>query len=142
MSASAIADGIITIFTAASPFGAQHVTKNNYALMETSACAIVVQSIRNQTAPYAYGRNGQWKDSRTFFLDCWLKETGNPQSDLNNLLTFQDDVEYVLRNNDTLNDTARGISEIRMERDPEAVWVYGGQQWFRLFCEVDCWELA
>ena len=139
MSASAIADGFVSIFSSASPFGSTTVTKNDYAIMETTACAIIVQSVRNQSGPEAYGQ--QRMQNRTFFLDMWLKETGNPQTDLNNLLAFQDEVEYVLNTNPTVGGMVKDTNQYRIERDPETVWVYGGQQWFRLFGEVDCWEL-
>ena len=136
MSGSAITDGFVTVFTNASAFGDGNVSKD-YRPLDTSGCVIVVQPQRRTTERIAYGLNGPRRKEYTFFLDMWMKASGDAANDMVRWLTFEDQVELELQVNEDVNDTVDMMGEIRLERPRDAAWEYGGQLWYRTFCEVD-----
>lgn len=136
MSGSAIADGFVTVFTNASAFGAGNVGKN-YKALDTAGCNIVVWPRYRETRPHAYGRGGPREKDYTFFLDMWLTDTGDAANDFNRWLSFEDLVELELQANETVNSTVDFMGDVRMERQRDVTYEYGGQQWYRTLCEVD-----
>jgi len=136
MSGSAIADGFVTVFTNASAFGDACVGKN-YSRLDTSSCVIVVQPARRATTRIAYGLNGPRHREYTFFLDMWMKSSADAANDMIRWLTYEDEVEAVLVANEDVSSTVDGMGEVRLERPRDGAWEYGGQLWYRTFCEVD-----
>ncbi len=136
MSGSAIVDGFITVFTNASNFGAENIAKD-YKRLDTSACLIVVQPARRSNERIAYGLNGPRHKELTFFLDMWMKESGDATNDMTRWLEFEDRVEDEVQANEDVNGTVDGMGEVRIERQRDTYPEYGGQIWYRSFCEVD-----
>ena len=129
MSASAIADGLVTLLSAASVFGAGNVSKNSYQVLETSTgSCVVVQWTRLTSRAMTFGnlRHRVWN----FQLRCFIRDTGDAGAVLNRVWTATDGILACLESDDTIQGTAKEIDDISGTRDPEGAFVTpGGGTW-------------
>jgi len=118
MSASAIADGLVTMFSAASLFGASMVSKDSFQILESSSgsCLMVGWTGLTDTAMnFGNGKERHW----TFNLHCYIRDTGNAVGVMDKVWTATDLIIACLDSDDTIQGTAQGIDSISGHNDPE-----------------------
>jgi hypothetical protein len=131
MSASSIADALVTMLSATSAFGACMVSKNSYQILESAAgsCAVVQWtnlSSRRTTHGGAGGNRNRWWD---FQIRCFIRDTGQPTAVLNRVWTATDLVLGTLEADETILGTADELGDVNGSRDPETVFTVGGATW-------------
>jgi hypothetical protein len=139
-SASAIKDGFMTGLSAASVFGSGQVDTNYGVLESTSACCCVVSlaGYENEAMTFGNNRDETW----TFFLQVYLKDTGDPLTLKNNVFAATDKVISYLKEDDTIQGTAKGLGRTLASHDPEVAFVVGGFSWLpvEFMVEVQAWD--
>ena len=129
-SASAIADGLVTMFSAASLFGAGNVSKNSYQVLETSAgSCMVVQWVRYNSTPMTFGTPMAARKIWSFSLKCYVRDTGDPGATVNRVWRATDNVVACLAADDTILGLVDEIGAITATRDPELGYTVGGATW-------------
>jgi len=130
MSASAIADGLVTMLSAASVFGSGNVAKNSYQILETStgSCA-VVQWTRLISNPMTFGDPRSRQRTWNFQIRCFVRDTGDPNAVLNRVWSATDGIIACLESDDTIQNTAQSLNSISGTRDPESAFTVGGATW-------------
>ena len=129
-SASAIADGLITMFSAASQFGSGNVSKNSYQVMETSAgSCLIVQWTGYSHRPQVFGSPANTRRTWRMNLKCYIRDTGNPVATLNRVWTATDNILNCLYADDTLQGTVDMLTSVEANRDPETAYTAGGATW-------------
>lgn len=139
-SASAIKDGFITGLAAASVVGPEQVS-TNYAVMEsTAACCCVVSLTGYENGAMTFGNSRE--ETWTFYLQGYLKDTGNPIALKNNVFAFTDKIISHLKSDDTVQGTAKGLGRVLVSHDPEVAFVVGGVTWLpvEFSVEVVAWD--
>jgi hypothetical protein len=131
MSASSIADGLVTMLSAASVFGTGMVSKNSYQVLESSSgsCAVVqwtgLTSQRTTYGGAGANRNRTWN----FQIRCFIRDTGQAPEMINHVWTATDLVLSTLESDETILGTADELGDINGSRDPETVFTVGGATW-------------
>ena len=131
MSASAIADGLVTMLSAASVFGPGMVSKNSYQILETASgsCAVVqwtgLASHRTSMGGAGANRNRLWD----FQIRCFIRDTGQPTAVMNRVWSATDLVLSTLESDESINGTAEELEDVTGTRDPETVFTVGGATW-------------
>jgi hypothetical protein len=131
VSASAIADGLVTLLSAASVFGSANVTKDSYQVLESSACACAVV----QWSGFSSGRmthGGAGGDRRrvwSFQVRCFIRDTGQPEALLRRTWIATDKFVSAIESDPTIQDTADDLGDITGYHDPERVYSVGGATW-------------
>lgn len=138
--ASAIKDGFVTTLSAASVLGSEQVS-TNYAVMEsTSACCCVVSFTGYENTAMTFGNDRE--EAWMFYLQGYLKDTGNPITLKNNVFAFTDKIIRALKDDDTVQGTAKGLGRVLISHDPEVAFVAGGATWLpvEFSVEVLTWD--
>jgi len=131
MSASAIADGLVTMLSAASVFGPGMVSKNSYQILETTSgsCAVVqwsgLTSRRTSMGGAGANRNRWWN----FQIRCFIRDTNQPTAVMNRVWSATDLVLSTLESDESINGTAEELEEVIGIRDPETAFTVGGATW-------------
>ncbi|MFA6016436.1 MAG: hypothetical protein WC742_15365 [Gallionellaceae bacterium] len=142
MSASAIADGIITNLSAASVFGTGRVSKTSYQILESSACqAAMVHWTRLRSTPSAFGNPRDRERTWNFNIECFLRDTGDPIQLKTRIWSLTDTVIASLESDDTLQGTCDSLSEIAGTHDPKSGLDVGGARWLTMDFNVEVTEL-
>jgi len=129
-SSSAIADAIVTMFSAASQFGSGNVAKNSYKILETSTgSCLTVQWVRYNSTPLTFGVPMTGRKRWSFSLKCWIRDTGNPTAAVERVWKATDNVVDCLMADDTLQGTVDFLNNINAFRDPELAITVGGATW-------------
>lgn len=129
-SSSAIADALVTMFSAASLFGPGNVAKNSYKILETSTgSCLTVQWVRYNSTPLTFGTPMSGRKTWSFSLKCWVRDTGNPTAAVERVWKATDNIVSCLAADDTLQDTVDLIGSINAFRDPELAITIGGATW-------------
>lgn len=138
--ASAIKDGFVTGLSAASVIGPEQVSTNYAVLESTSACCCVVSLTEYENEAMTFGNNRE--EVWTFFLQGYLKDTGNPITLKNNVFAFTDKIIAYLKSDDTIQGTANGLGRVTAIHDPEVALIVGGQTWLpvEFSVEVQSWD--
>ena len=138
MSASAIADALVTMYSAASAFGSRSVGKD-YAVLEAATASGLVIGWQNVTqSPQAYGSPRSTERLWTFALEAFAKDTGanvNPRT-----LAVVDTVLNVIKADDTLQGTVTEVISIVGARSPGEAFTVGGATWLRMNFELQARE--
>jgi hypothetical protein len=127
LSASAIADALVTMFQAASAFGPAGAGKD-YSVMETgSGSAVVISWQGIAHAPQTFGDPTLKENIWQFALQAYVKDTGsnvNPRT-----LTLADIVISTIQNDDTLLGTVDQVIGLTGSRAPGEAYSVGGNTW-------------
>lgn len=137
-SASGIADALVTMFSAASLFGPGNVAKDSYKILETATgSCLTVQWVRYSSTPLAFGVPMSGRETWSFNLKCWVRDTGNPVAAVNRVWKATDNIINCLLADDTLQGTVDLVSGINAARDPELAITVGGATWLPFELTVD-----
>ncbi len=139
-SSSAIADALITMLSAASVFGTNMVTKNDYSVLEKAAgsCATITWTNLKSVA-VAFGNDRE--RSLTMRVDVFVRDTSNPIEVLNNVYTAGDVAVTCLEADDTLQGTVNMVDAIQATRNPDRFVQAGGVTWLPVEILVEVTEL-
>ena len=135
-SASAIADGFLALFGAASQFGTTGVSKNSYQVLESvSGSCLVISCVGLNSSFMTLGgdRRYHW----TFRLKYWIRDTGDAVATINRTWTVIDNIISALASDPTVQGTAQEIQTIQATRDPESAEVVGGHAWLPIIYDVE-----
>lgn len=137
-SASAIADGIVTLLSAASAFG-QSVSKNSYQILESSGSAVIVQWSRINLLPNSLGGS---EDARVwdFSLRCFIRESGDLPGNLEKTWLATDKVINCIESDPTLQGTVNDTRSISARHEIESSYNIGGATWTVLSFNIECVE--
>ena len=140
MSASAIADALVTMLSATSALGTGSVA-TNYSVLESSSGSCAVVGWTGFTSnPDTFGdpreRSCQW----TMLIQGFVKDEGDPVATMNRVLATVDTIQAVINSDDTLQGTVEETLQLRGDRDPDTAVLTGGMTWLPLRVEVDCQE--
>lgn len=130
-SASAVADGFVTLLGAASCLGSGNVpvdsvSKSSYAVLETAAsAACVVAWTSYGSQPQRGTRHQMWN----FQLRLFVRDLGNPIQTLERSFSVPQLVIDTIESDLTVQGTAVEIQNIAMTNTPGDVWETGGQFW-------------
>ena len=142
MSGSAIADGLITMLSAASAFGSDAVAKDFSVLERSSGSCCVVSWRRFVSVPAAFGdptaKDRQW----THTIMGFVKDLGDAKSTLGRVMKFGDVVLGVIEANDSLQGTVNSVDRVEGGRDLNAAVRVGGANWIPIFIDVVSTELV
>lgn len=143
MSASAIADGLVTVLASASVLGSGAVSRNSYQVLESASdSAAVVSWLSLRSRPQAFGdpraRQREW----TFQVELFTKDLGDPAAAMDRQLAAMDKVVQAIESDDTLQDTAEASGEVRISREVGTVRNYAGAAWLYASLEVDVSEFV
>lgn len=139
MSASAIADGIITQLSATSALGSGAVDTNYHVLERISACAAAVVSWnRFEEHDITFGGSGEtmW----TFSAEGFVKDTGDPDTATTGVQACADTIISAVRTDKTLQGTCEEVTAIRGSHTPGEYLVTGGATWLPIRVEIDVRE--
>jgi hypothetical protein len=141
MSASAIADGFVTMLSATSVMGAGMVSKNSYQVLETStgSCA-VVQWTNMRSGPSVFGANYQSRRMWTFLIYAFIRDTGQAEAVRNRLWTATDTILTAVENDPTVQGTAFAVRGVTGNYQPEQFVQAGGATWLPASFSVDVEE--
>jgi hypothetical protein len=140
MSASAIADGIITNLNAASVLGSGGASKN-YEVMElTSGCCAVVGWTGGVSTPVTFGTPAQrgW----THTIEAYIKDTGDHPAVMKNNFALVDKLIATIESDLSLQGTVQIVSEVRARRTPGEAVSLGGMTWYPMVVELDSTEFS
>ena len=130
MSASAIADGLVTLLGSASVFGVGRVRKNSYEVLETSASSCcVIQWIGLNSDHTTFGNPYSPERTWDMKLDVYVRDTGNSQATMDRVWTVTDMTINALDSDPTIQGTVDMIRTIRARRDPNQFAEIGGAVW-------------
>lgn len=140
MSASAIADGIVTMLTATSAFGTNGAA-THYRVLESQSASCCVVSWRGlRMIPHTFGDPPDTERIWTFLIETFSKDTGNPLDVLSRTKSCISAVADVMAGDDTIQGTAENMPEMRAEKLPRLGLVIGGATWIPMDVEVDIRE--
>jgi hypothetical protein len=143
MSASAIADAIVTNLSAASVFGAGGVSKSSYRVLESMSGSCAVVSFADMMArPVTFGSPRKFDSDWTLEVTIFIKDTGDPSALLNKVFTATDGTLASLRSDDTLQGTSDGIVQISGGFEPGRAVETGGFTWLPVTFRVVVRELG
>lgn len=141
MSASAIADALVTTLSSASRFGPKSAALDYGVLETTNASAVVISWVGLKAQQDQFGDKPDSGRLWTMLLDTFSKDTGNSKAVLSRTLACVDDVLGALSDDPTLQGTVNRITEIRGDRDIDRGYeTAGGGTWLRMAIEVDVEE--
>ena len=141
-SPSAIADALVTMFSAASMFGSGNVAKNSYKILETSTgSCLTVQWTRFTSTPMTFGVPMSGRETWSFSLKCWVRDTGNPFAAVDRVWQATNNIVACLAADDTLLGTVDFVSGINAARDPEMSISVGGATWLPFEFTLDAVQL-
>jgi hypothetical protein len=142
MSASAIADGLLTNLSAASVFGSGNVSKNSYQILESSCCqAALIHWTRLISKPTTFGNPRDRERIWNFNIECFLRDTGDPIQLKTRIWSLTDTVIASLESDDTLQGTCDSLGEIAGTHDPKSGLDVGGARWLTMDFNVEVTEL-
>ncbi len=142
MSASAIADGIISNLSAASVFGTGNVSKSSYQILESSACqAAMVYWTRLTSEPATFGNPRDRDHIWSFTVECYLRDTGDPVQLLNRVWSLTDTVIASLESDDSLQGTCDALNTITGAHDSKSALNIGGATWLTFDLNLEVVEL-
>ena len=130
--ASAIADGLVTLLSAASMFGSTGVSKDSYQVVETSTCSAVVRFVGLHSEAVGFGRPPDRQRTWQFNIKCYVRDLGDPQSTINRVWLCADKVVSCLESDDTIQGTADRVDNIDVTHNPERAETTGGGTWLTL----------
>ena len=143
MSASAIADGFVTMIGSASLLGAHAVRKDSYEVLETSASACCVIQLTGATSESTtFSNTYSPEQSWGFSLDVFVRDTGNSQAAMNKVWAVTDNIMNTIEADSTIQGTADSVRSISYSRDPERLLNVGGAIWLPMKFDVNVieWE--
>ncbi len=118
MSASTIADALVTMLSAASSFGTSAVAKD-YSVMDSCSASCCIVTWRGMTSKQStFGPN--WERTWTHTLHGFVKDTGDQQALLGRTISFIDNVRAVVEGDPTLQGTVDNVTDITGRRDVSA----------------------
>lgn len=136
-STSAIADTLVTMFSAASQFGPGNASKDSYQALETSTgSCMLVKWTRYQGQPMTFGSN-QPRQTWNFNLKCYLRDTGDPSVVLGKVWTATDNIINCLADDATLLGVVDDVINVSATHDPETAYTVGGATWLTLEFNVE-----
>lgn len=131
MSASAMVDALIYLYSAASLFGANNVGKEVYDVLEKSSgsCLVVsVVGLKSDNQAGFGGRQHWWQ----YQLDAFIKDTGDPFAFKNRSLLTVDNVVKGIESDFTIQGTAVMIGDLQMARETDrAIVTTGGLTYYQ-----------
>jgi hypothetical protein len=133
-SASAVADGFVTMLSATSCLGAggtlvESVAKDSYKVLETAASAACVVSWTGFASTPSRGTREQvWN----FQLRLFIRDLGNPIQTLQRSYSVPQLVLNTLHSDLTVQGAAVEIQNITGTNTPGDVWETGGQIWLHI----------
>ena len=139
-SASAIADALVTMLSAASVFGSGNVNKNSYKVLETAACSAAVislNSVRSVAVAFGNDRERTW----SMGINAYIKDTGDPSDALNRVFNIADKVVACLDADDTILGTIDKVTNISITRNENKFTQAGGSVWLPVDIVVELTEL-
>lgn len=139
-SASAVADGFVTLLSATSCLGSGNVpvdsvSKSSYRVLETAASAACVVAWNTyESRPQRGARHQMW----SFQLRLFVRDLGNPEQTLERSFSVPQLVIDTIESDLTVQGTAVEIQYIAATNTPGDVWDVGGQMWlhFPITCQV------
>lgn len=115
MSASTIADALVTMLSAASSFGTTAVSKD-YGVMDTCSGSCCVVTWRGLTSVQAtFGPN--WDRTWVHTIHGFVKDTNDQQALMGRAISFIDNVRDVIESDPTLQGTVNNVQNITARRD-------------------------
>jgi hypothetical protein len=141
MSASAIADALVTMLSAASVFGSGAVSKSSYKVLETvAASCAVVSPLRCETVPVTFGSPRERERNWTFRIQGFRKDTGDADAVLNGVYAIIDGVIDCVESDDTVQGTALATGDFVIEHTPGEALTVGGAAWVPVWIDVSVIE--
>ncbi len=140
MSASTIADNLVTMLSAASAFGTGGVAKDYSVMESTSGSCAVVEFLALDNTEDTFG-NQLSQANWTFSIKGYSKDLGQPQATLNRVLSIVDIVHGTLKADRTLLGSVEQVTSIRAQRElpPAGAVEAGGSTWLEILFEIDCY---
>ncbi len=139
-SSSAIADGLVTMLSAASVFGPNMVTKDTYDVLEraSGSCAVVsFFSVESEVVAFQNDRERSW----TMLVSMYLKDTNDVEALGRRVYTAVDTVITCLDADDTIQGTVSRTDSITMNKVPERAVEAGGFIWLPVELRIRMTEL-
>jgi hypothetical protein len=137
MSASAIADALVTMLSATSAFGSGAVSKSSYKVLETSSASCAVVSPLSMTSiPTTFGSPRDRERLWTFRVQGFRKDTGDPDAVLSGVYAIIDAIVDCVEGDDTVQGTGEATGEFEMEHTPGEALIVGGAAWVPVFVDV------
>ena len=137
MSASAIADALKTMLSAASAFGAQGVALDDYVVLErVSGCACVIQPVGFTNEFMTFGSAGGDRTVHEIGLECYVKDTGDPRRALAGMWQVEDLVKDVISGDRSCQGTAQSLRLSRGARLRDTYVEAGGATWLPYYMTV------
>lgn len=142
MSASAIADALETMLSAASVFGDGNVTIGDYKVLETtSACCAVIEWSAYDSEATAFG-GGNRERAWIHQVAAFVKDRGNPVALAAGVLSTVDMVIDCLDADDSLQGTVESVDGVRASRDLREALTVGGMAWLPVFIDIETTEYS
>ncbi len=142
MSASAIADGLVTNLSAASVFGNGCVSKTSYQILESSACqAAIVQWARLKSEAITFGDPRDRQRTWNFIVECYLRDLGDPVQLLTRVWSLTDTVIASIESDETLQGTCDEVNTITGAHDSKSALNIGGATWLTFDLNLEAIEL-
>lgn len=137
MSGSAIADALVTMLGAASAFGSEAVSKDDYACLErASGSAVMVQPEGFSNIVLTFGAPTKKHVTWQIGLEVYVKDTGDPAKVLNRLWSVQDVIKGVIDSDDTALGTAKKVVLDRGTRPRDTYTEAGGATWLPYYMTI------
>lgn len=139
MSASAIADALVTMLNAASVVGIGTTKKTTYELLETTASAAAIVKWRSfNSNPSSFGSPCDRTNTWNFEIKCFIRDLNDPGSATTKIWTLTDKILNCIASDNTIQGTCDMVNRISGDHDPEALFNINGATWltFTINCEV------
>jgi len=136
-SGSAIADQLVSIFSASTLFG-NYISKNSYAIMESSNDVAMKISFTGYDGAFTTFGNGEPSDNWRFRLEVYVRDTGVAEVVLDTIWSINDKVISALKANPTINDTVDQIIRVNAEHNPQTGITFpGGATWIPIMYTLE-----
>lgn len=136
-SGSAIADQLVSIFSASTLFGS-YVSKNSYAIMESSNDVAMKISFTGYSGAFTVFGDGEPLDNWRFRLETYVRDTGVPETVLNTIWSINDKVVAAIKANPTINNTVDQIIRLDAEHNPQTgITFSGGATWIPIMYTLE-----
>jgi len=139
MSASAIADALVTMLNASSAIGIGTTKKTTYELLETTASAAAIVKWRSfNSNPSSFGAPCGRRNTWNFEIKCFIRDTNDPGSATTKVWILTDKILNCIADDNTLLGTCDMVNRVYGEYDPETLFNVNGATWitFSINCEA------
>ena len=141
MSASAIADGFVTMLSAASCLGVGAVSKEDYGVIERVAtCCLVIEGFRLESNVVAFGSPPDRERLWTFLMTGYSKDTGDGKAAMNRTYGIVDAVVAAVESDPTVQGTGEDAGVVAATREPGEAYIVGNVTFLPVHIDVEVKE--